>query len=96
MVDKSILFSGDNHEELLGFYFDKFNLHRKDLNPFLAKDKIWDYLFKASCRQGEKNLSRRVITIRQNKRRIDKMIRQIEEHTGQSVEELRKLNDAKD
>jgi hypothetical protein len=24
------------------------------------------------------------------------MIRQIEEHTGQSVEELRKLNDAKD
>jgi hypothetical protein len=96
MVDKSILFSGDTHDELLGFYFDKFNLHRKDLNPFLAKDKIWDYLFRASCRQGEKNLSRRVITIRQNKRRLEKMIRQIEEHTGQSVEELRKLSGGKD
>jgi hypothetical protein len=95
MVDKSILFTGDTHDELLGFYFDKFNLDRKDLNPFLAKDKISDYLFRASCRQGEKNLSRRVITIRQNKRRLDKMIKQIEEHTGQSVEELRKLNGGK-
>jgi len=49
-VDNSILFTGNDHDELLGFYFDKFNFHRKDLNPFLTKDKIWDYLFKASCR----------------------------------------------
>jgi hypothetical protein len=63
-IDKSILFTGNNHDTLLGFYFDKFNLHKRDLNPFLSKDKIGDYLFKASCRQSEKNLSRRVITIR--------------------------------
>lgn len=49
-IDKTILFTGNDHDELLGFYFDKFNLDRKDLNPFLSKDKIADYLFKASCR----------------------------------------------
>jgi hypothetical protein len=49
-IDKSILFTGNGHDQLLGFYFDKFNLDRKDLNPFLKKDKISDYLFKASCR----------------------------------------------
>ncbi len=49
-IDKSILFTGNDHDQLLGFYFDKFNLDRKDLNPFLNKDKIADYLFKASCR----------------------------------------------
>jgi hypothetical protein len=48
----------------MGFYFDKFNFHRKDLNPFLTRDKISDYLFKAQCRQSEKNLSRRIITIK--------------------------------
>jgi hypothetical protein len=44
------VFTGNDHDQLLGFYFDKFNLDRKDLNPFLTRDKIADYLFKASCR----------------------------------------------
>jgi hypothetical protein len=35
VIDKCILFQDPQDEELLGFYFDKFNFHKKDVNPFI-------------------------------------------------------------
>ena len=34
-IDESIRFQDPKDEELLGFYFDKFNLHKRDVNPFI-------------------------------------------------------------
>lgn len=36
VIDRCILFQNvPKDEELLGFYFDKFNFHKKDVNPFI-------------------------------------------------------------
>ena len=34
-IDECIRFQDPKDEELLGFYFDKFNLHKRDVNPFI-------------------------------------------------------------
>lgn len=41
MVDPCIMFSqvGPEQEELMAFYFDKFNFHKKDLSPFVSDPK---------------------------------------------------------
>ena len=34
-VDRSIMFQDGKDQELLGFYYDKFGVSKRDLNPFL-------------------------------------------------------------
>ncbi len=48
MVDPCIMFAkgGDNNEELMSFYFDKFNFHKKDLIPFVNENPLADYIEK--------------------------------------------------
>jgi hypothetical protein len=37
IIDNCILFQDPRDEEILGFYFDKFNFHKKDVNPFIKR-----------------------------------------------------------
>ena len=39
-IDRSILLCEPESEELLSFYFDKFNFHKRDINPFTSKNNI--------------------------------------------------------
>lgn len=80
MIDPCIMFAkgGDDQEELMSFYFDKFNFHKKDLSPFINENPIADYIGKVKYSQREKNLSRRFITNKQSQRRIEKYNAQIE------------------
>jgi hypothetical protein len=64
MVDPCIMFAkgGDDQEQLMSFYFDKFNFHKKDLSPFINENSSDDYMGKIKYTVKEKNLSRRFIT----------------------------------
>ena len=53
---------GDDQEQLMSFYFDKFNFHKKDLSPFINENSSDDYMGKIKYTVKEKNLSRRFIT----------------------------------
>ena len=48
MVDPCIMFAkgGEDQEELMSFYFDKFNFHKKDLSPFINENPLGDYIGK--------------------------------------------------
>ena len=48
MIDPCIMFAkgGEDQEELMSFYFDKFNFHKKDLSPFIDDDATADYIRK--------------------------------------------------
>lgn len=74
MIDPCIMFAkgGEDQEELMSFYFDKFNFHKKDLSPFIHNDPTADYIGKIKYSQREKNLSRRFITNKQSQRRLEK------------------------
>jgi len=53
---------GEDQEQLMSFYFDKFNFHKKDLSPFINENSSDDYMGKIKYTVKEKNLSRRFIT----------------------------------
>ena len=73
-VDGSILFCEPRHEELLNFYFDKFNFHKKDINPFIkSKSAMSKVVSMDQYSLKEKNLSRRVLTNKHSEKRIEKM-----------------------
>lgn len=58
---------------MLGFYFDKFNFNKKDVNPFIKKTGTQLDHMTDSYTVREKNLSRRVLTNRYSLKRIEKM-----------------------
>ena len=76
-MDRSIITSSPKHDKLLNFYFDKFNVKKRDLNPFnsnlvvdLDQRKNYrsvrdEYSFKA------KNLSRQTLNKQYNEKRYE-------------------------
>jgi hypothetical protein len=71
---------GPDQEDLMAFYFDKFNFHKKDLSPFVSDSTTQNtFQNKLKYTQREKNLSRRILTNKHSQRRIDKINQSIEE-----------------
>jgi hypothetical protein len=75
MIDPCIMFAkgGEDQEELMSFYFDKFNFHKKDLSPFINENNKEDSDYgHTRYTQAEKNLSRRFHTNKTSARRTEK------------------------
>ncbi|TNV87066.1 hypothetical protein FGO68_gene15494 [Halteria grandinella] len=73
VIDKCIVFQDPNDEEMLGFYFDKFNFNKKDVNPFIKNTGTMLDHMNDQYSVRDKNLSRRVLTNRHSQKRIEKM-----------------------
>ena len=58
---------------MLGFYFDKFNFNKKDVNPFIKNTGTQLDHMNDQYSVRDKNLSRRVLTNRHSLKRIEKM-----------------------